>query len=81
MGALEVEETVLSVEVEHPDFEEWWEPFAFGIGPAGAYVAALETRRQRELRELCRKLLPSGAFVIEARAWAARGLVPPYLVD
>ena len=26
-GLREVEETVLSVSVQHPSFEEWWEPF------------------------------------------------------
>ena len=42
VGLREVEETVLSVSVEHPTFEEWWEPFTLGVGPAGAYVAGLD---------------------------------------
>ena len=38
-GLADVTETALSVSVEHPTFEEWWEPFTLGVGPAGAYVA------------------------------------------
>ncbi len=70
-----VEEGVLSVDVEHPSFEEWWEPFTLGVGPAGHYAAGLEAGRQARLRERCRELLPAAPFVSTARAWAARGLV------
>ena len=73
-GLQEVEESVLSVCVEHQSFEEWWEPFELGVGPAGAFVAALDDERQAELRELCRELLPAAPFAPPARAWAARGL-------
>jgi SAM-dependent methyltransferase len=74
-GLHEVEEGVLSVDVEHPSFEEWWEPFTLGVGAAGSYVAGLEARGQAQLRERCRELLPAAPFVSTARAWAARGLV------
>jgi SAM-dependent methyltransferase len=71
----EVEEQALTVRVEHSTFEEWWEPYTLGVGPAGAYVAALDPERRDELRERCRSLLPDPPFVIEARAWAARARV------
>jgi SAM-dependent methyltransferase len=70
-----VEEGVLSVDVEHPTFEEWWEPFTLGVGPAGVYAAGLEAGRQAQLRERCREVLPAAPFVLTARAWAVRGLV------
>ncbi len=73
-GLREIEETALSIRVEHPTFDDWWEPFTLGIGPAGAYVAGLDATRRTELRERCRERLPSAPFVLEARAWAARGL-------
>jgi ubiquinone/menaquinone biosynthesis C-methylase UbiE len=73
-GLRDIEESVLSVEVEHPSFEEWWEPFTLGVGPAGAYVMRLDSQRQARLRELCREMLAPAPFVISARAWAARGL-------
>lgn len=68
-----VEEGVLSVDVQHPSFEEWWQPFTLGVGPAGSYAAGLEAGRQAQLRDRCRELLPAAPFVVTARAWAARG--------
>jgi SAM-dependent methyltransferase len=74
-GLSEVEDTVLTVRVEHPSFEDWWEPFTLGVGPAGAYAAGLDAGRQAELRERCHELLPPAPFVLSASAWAARGVV------
>jgi len=73
-GLYEVEETPLSASVEYPNFEDWWEPFTLGVGPAGVYAAGLDAKRQVELRELCREKLPAAPFVVTARAWAARAL-------
>lgn len=72
-GLRDVEETALSIEREHASFEEWWEPYTAGVGPAGAYVRTLSPDRQGALRDRCRALLPDGSFVIVSRAWAARG--------
>jgi SAM-dependent methyltransferase len=72
-GLADVEETTLSIEREHASFEEWWEPYTAGVGPAGAYVATLDAEQRLALREACRSLLPSGSFVLTSRAWAARG--------
>jgi SAM-dependent methyltransferase len=74
-GLREVEEGALTVSVEHPSFEEWWEPFALGVGPAGRYVAGLDDARRAQLGERCRSMLPAAPFVLTARAWAARGVV------
>jgi SAM-dependent methyltransferase len=74
-GLHDVEETALEVSVEHPTFEEWWEPFELGVGPAGAYVSRLAPEQRVELREQCRSTLPTAPFSIAARAWSARGLV------
>ena len=74
-GLREVEETAHSVDVEHPSFDEWWEPFTLGVGPAGAHVAGLDAEQQAQLRERCRERLPEAPFVVTAKAWAARGLV------
>lgn len=74
-GLHEIEDITLSVSVEHPTFEDWWEPFTLGVGPAGGYAAGLDAERQAQLRELCREKLPAAPFVLTAQAWAARGLV------
>jgi SAM-dependent methyltransferase len=73
-GLREIESTVLSASLEHPTFEEWWEPYTRSVGPAGAYLASLDPERQAELRERCRRLLPDAPFRVTAQAWAARGL-------
>ena len=73
-GLAEVEETDVVAEVEHPTFEEWWEPFELGVGPAGSYTSGLDAERRAVLRERCRERLPPAPFVVTARAWAARGV-------
>jgi SAM-dependent methyltransferase len=73
-GLRAIEEAALFVSLEHASFDEWWEPFTHGVGPAGAYVASLDPQRQIRLRERCGALLPGAPFVLTAKAWAARGL-------
>jgi SAM-dependent methyltransferase len=73
-GLRRIEEVPLSVAIEHPSFEEWWEPFTLGVGPAGVYVSGLSSEGRAALRERCRRALPDAPFVLTARAWAARGL-------
>jgi len=73
-GLKDVEETELTVRLEHPTFDEWWEPFTLGVGPAGAYVAKLDPEHRDALREQCRANLPHAPFVLESQAWTARGL-------
>ena len=74
-GLREVAETALEVSIEHPSFEDWWEPYTLGVGPAGAFAAGLDPERQAELRERCRDRVPEPPFVLTASAWAARGRV------
>ena len=71
----EVEERTVAVSVEHESFDEWWDPFTLGVGPAGRYVLGLDVDRRAELRQRCRKAFSPAPFVVSARAWAARGVV------
>lgn len=73
-GLIEVDETAITVQVEHPSFEEWWDPFLLGVGPAGAYTVGLDPEKQARLRNLCKEALPEAPFTVSATAWAARGL-------
>jgi ubiquinone/menaquinone biosynthesis C-methylase UbiE len=73
-GLRDIEQTTLSADLEHATFEGWWAPFTRGVGPAGSYVASLDAGRLNELREACRRLIPTTPFTLRARAWAARGL-------
>lgn len=65
----------LVVRLAHQSFDEWWEPYTYGVGPAGAYVASLPEHARVALRERCRQLLPESPFELEATAWAACGTV------
>ena len=72
-GLRAIEAATLSVSLEHPTFDAWWEPFTHGVGPAGAYLASLGPDRRAELREACRRRVPVEPFTVTAVAWAARG--------
>jgi SAM-dependent methyltransferase len=72
-GLGSVDETELEARVSYSTFEEWWEPFTLGIGPAGAYAAGLSEEERAELRERCRRRLPEPPFTLTTFAWAARG--------
>jgi hypothetical protein len=71
-GLAEVGSGELEVPFRHRSFEEWWEPFTFGVGPAGQYVAGLSGEARDALRDRCRRLLPEAPRAV---AWAARGVV------
>ena len=34
-GLCRAEAGMLTVRVLHPSFDQWWEPFTLGVGPAG----------------------------------------------
>ena len=74
-GLDDVTDGTVSATVEHTTFDEWWEPFLLGVGPAGAYVAGLDDEGRDALRERCRATLPPPPFSVTATAWAARGRV------
>jgi SAM-dependent methyltransferase len=72
-GLHSVDNTELAVRVEYASFDDWWEPFTLGVGPAGGYVAGLGAAPREALKERCRQLAPAAPFTLEAIAWAARG--------
>lgn len=72
-GLHDVNDTELAVLMEFASFDDWWEPFTLGVGPAGAYAVGLDAVRLEELKERCRQVVPVAPFTLEAIAWAARG--------
>jgi len=70
-GLSETDDAVLSVDIYHPTFEDWWEPYTLGVGPAGAYVAGLDEESRERLRCRCEERLRA-PFTLSARAWATR---------
>lgn len=74
-GLPTVESTLLTVSVDFASFEQWWEPFTLGVGPAGAYLAELPEGQRAAVREACARLLPAAPFTLTAGSWTARGKV------
>ena len=78
-GLQQVEEQPIAIELAFASFDDYWSPFLGGQGPAGAYAASLaETARAALESRLRRRLLgerQDGAFTLQARAWAVKGVV------
>lgn len=72
-GLQDVVESSIAVEVEHPSFSEWWEPFTLGVGPAGAWLTSVESETQAAVAAACRGLYPTEPFTVRAAAWACVG--------
>ncbi len=71
-------ETTLDVTAGYQGFDELWAGFLAGIGPAGAFCAALPADQQRALRDELRGRIgsPSGPFTLSARARSVHGRSP-----
>jgi SAM-dependent methyltransferase len=79
-GRLEqVEEQPLNITMKFDSFEDYWEPFLLGQGPAGAYVRSVQKDLLRELRSAVRRRLSISSdnepFALPARAWCVRGMI------
>src|SRR3954451_8818242 len=74
-GLEDITAPVLALAVPFSTFDEWWEPYTFGVGPAGSYVAGLDDERRIALRDRCAALLPPGPFDVVAQAWSIQGIV------
>jgi SAM-dependent methyltransferase len=75
-GIGKVESSDLVIQAKHASFEEWWEPFVLGVGPASAYLNKLDPAVRDAIRERARELMPAGPHTIDWHAWAARGVAP-----
>lgn len=72
---------VEGIEIPTPfaSFEDYWQPFLGGQGPAPAYVMSLDEVARARLRDRLREQLPlaaDGSIALVARAWAVRGTAP-----
>jgi SAM-dependent methyltransferase len=60
-------------------FEDYWQPFLEGQGPAPAYAVSLDASARARLRDHIRETIPmeaNGSIALIARAWAIRATVP-----
>lgn len=67
------EETTVSASVEHATFEDWWEPFRLGVGPAGSYLSSLDPDRQAQVEAIARQIFSPLPYLLTSQAWAVRG--------
>ena len=75
-GLHDLTETVLTVHVPYDSFEQWWEPYTLGVGPAGQYVLGLDEAGRARLEQECRGRVPDVPFVVAAESWCVTARVP-----
>jgi SAM-dependent methyltransferase len=75
-GLRDVTDGGLTVSTEYRDFDELWDSFIGGVGPAGMHAAQLG-EKQAAVREALHRNVgsPEGPFGLTARAWYAAGAV------
>jgi trans-aconitate methyltransferase len=77
-GLTGVETTELVVATSFENFDDYWQPFLAGTGPAPSYVASLAPEQRESLRKNLERRLPvtaQGRIELKARAWAVKGQV------
>jgi hypothetical protein len=75
-GLRNIETRAIDVPTVFADFDDYWQPFLGGQGPAPAYCMSLAEEDRAALRERLRASLPvaeDGSIRLTARAWAVRG--------
>jgi len=73
-----VEATSLDIPTPFADFDDYWQPFLGGQGPAPAYAMSLDETARAQLRDRIKARLPAaadGSISLVARAWAVRATV------
>lgn len=73
-----VEVTPIDIPAQFATFDEYWQPFLGGQGPAPAYAMSLDVAARARLRDRIRERIPTttyGAISLTARAWATRATV------
>jgi SAM-dependent methyltransferase len=78
-GLEEVDFAALPLSMRFTDFDDYWQPFLGGQGPAPAHAMSLSDGERDRVRECLRRRLPvaaDGSITLPACALAVRGRVP-----
>jgi SAM-dependent methyltransferase len=78
-GLGEIEVRAIDIPTVFVNFDDYWQPFLGGQGPAPAYVMSLDETARACLRDRIKGRLPAaanGSIALTARAWAVRACVP-----
>lgn len=76
LGSAEVRP--IDIPTPFSSFDDYWQPFLGGQGPAPAYAMSLDEAARAHLRSRIRERIPTmadGSISLTARAWAVRALV------
>jgi hypothetical protein len=77
-GLHAVEVTAIDIATPFADFDDYWQPFLGGQGPAPTYAMSLDETAREQLRAGIQERLPvatNGSIALMARVWAIRGTV------
>jgi SAM-dependent methyltransferase len=77
-GLEAVEATPIDIPTPFANFDDYWQPFLGGQGPAPSYAMSLDETARTRLRDRIRERAPiagNGSIFLTARAWAARASV------
>ena len=73
-----VEVKPIDIPTPFVNFDDYWQPFLGGQGPAPAYAMSLDETARARLRDRIRERMPimaNGSISLTARAWAIRATV------
>jgi SAM-dependent methyltransferase len=76
-GLASVESTSVEVPTIFADFDDYWQPFTLGAGPAPGYCMSLSPEARERLREGLSDSLPrsdDGSIRLKTRAWAVKAV-------
>ncbi len=77
-GFTDIAVAPIEIETHFADFEDYWQPFLGGQGPAPTYLLALDEADRTKLYDAIYARLPvqaDGSIPMVARAWAVKGHV------
>lgn len=78
-GLMEIQVAPIEIGTRFRDFDDYWNPFLGGQGPAPSYAMSLDESSRTQLRDRIRERLPiqrDGSIPLVARAWAIKSRVP-----
>jgi len=77
-GLTGVEVMAIDIPTPFASFDDYWQPFLGGQGPAPAYAMSLDETARARLRDRIREHIPvraDGSISLTARAWVTRAIV------
>ncbi len=77
VGFSNIKTIPLEIEITFSNFENYWQPFLGGQGPAPTYISKLKPPKRKLLQAALLQKLPiqnNGSIILSARSWAVKGI-------